>query len=45
MKMKLSYHDQSDLVWSVVKTRQDNDVTNYIGLIYAEIETELTGSI
>ena len=43
--MKLSYHDQSDLVWYVIKNRQDNDVTNCIGLIYAEIETKLTGSI
>ena len=44
-EMKLSYRDQLDLVWSMIKTRKDNNVTNRIGLVYVRIETELMGSI
>ena len=44
-KMKLSCHDQSNQVQSVTKTRQDNDVSNRISLVYAKIETKLLGSI
>lgn len=29
----------------MMKTRQDNSVTGHIGVVYAEIETELSGSI
>ena len=29
----------------MTKTRQDNDVTNCISLVYAEIETKLWGPI
>ena len=36
-KMKLSYRDQSNQVRSMLKTRQNNDVTDHIGLIYAKI--------
>ena len=43
-KMKLSY-DQLDLVWSMIKTKKDNNVTNRIGLVYVGIEIELMGSI
>ena len=28
-----------------MKTRQDNDVTDHIGLLYAKIESELSGPI
>ena len=44
-EMKLSYHDQLDLVWFMIKTRKDNNVTNRIGLVYVGIEIELMGSI
>ena len=29
----------------MIKTRQDNDVTDKIGLVYDEIKTELSGPI
>ena len=29
----------------MTKTRQDNDVINRIGLVYAKIETQLVGPI
>ena len=29
----------------MIKTKQDNDVTNQIGLVYAEIETKLSRPI
>lgn len=45
LKMKLSCHGQLDQVWSRIKTNQDNDVTNRIGLLYVKIETELLGPI
>ena len=32
-KMKLIYHEQSDWVRYVLKTKQNNDVTNRIGLV------------
>lgn len=44
-KMKLSCHDQYDQVQFVKKTRHDNDVIDRIGLVYAEIETEMLGPI
>ena len=44
-KTKLSCLDQSDLVQSMTKTKQDNDVTNHINVIYAENETKLLWSI
>ena len=45
LKMILSYHDQLDRVQFVMKTRQDNDVTDSIGLVYVEIEIKLSGPI
>ena len=45
LKMKLSCHDWSDWVWSVTKTRQDNDMTNHVGLLYTKIKIELLGPI
>ena len=44
-KMKLSYRDQLDRIQYVTKTRSDNDVIDCIGLIYVEIEIELSGPI
>lgn len=42
LKMKLNYHDQSDWVWSVMKTSEDNDMIEHICLVYTEIEIELS---
>lgn len=35
-KMKLSCHDCSNQVWFIMKTRQDKDVIDCIGLVYAK---------
>ena len=40
-KLKLNYRDQLDQVLYMMKTRQDNDVTDCISLAYTKIETEL----
>ena len=45
LKMKLSYLNRSNQVQSVVKTKQDNDETDCIALVYSEIEIELSGPI
>lgn len=42
---KMSYHNRSNRVWSMIKTRQDNNVIDRIDLVYAEIETERLGPI
>lgn len=44
-KKKLNFHDRSDRLLSIIKTRQDNNVIVSIGLVYAKIEAELSGSI
>ena len=44
-KMKLSYHDKSDGVWSLMKTKQDNYVTDCIDSVYIETETNLSEHI
>ena len=44
-KMILNCRDLSDEVLFVTKTRQDNDMTSYIGVVYAKNETELLGPI
>ena len=41
LKTKLSYRDQSNHVRYVMKTGQNNNVTNCIGLVYAETDIEL----
>ena len=43
--MKLSFREQSDRVWYVIKTIQDNVMTDCIGLVYAETKTELSRPI
>lgn len=45
LKTKLSYHDQSNQVWFVTKTKQDNDMADRVGLVYIETETKLLGPI
>ena len=40
-KMKLFYCDRSNRVWSAMKTRQDNDVINPIGLVYIKTKTKI----
>lgn len=44
-KLKLNCQDLFDQVWFVRKTKQDNDVTNYIGVVYVETKNELSGAI
>ena len=41
-KKKLNHHDQSDKVWSMTKSRLDNDVTDHTGVVYVEIGIELS---
>ena len=38
---KLNYRDLSNQVWSMMKTRQENDVTDHIGVFYSKNITEL----
>ena len=45
LKMILSCLDWSNQVQSMMKTRQDNDMTDHIGLLHSKIETELLGPI
>ena len=40
-KMILNYRDLSDLVWCVMKTKQDNDMIDHIGVVYTENKTKL----
>ena len=40
-KTKLSYHDWFDGVWFVMKTKQDNDMIDCIGLVKVETKTKL----
>lgn len=42
LKMILSFHNRSNWVQSVIKTTQDNDVTDRIGVHYVENKTELS---
>ena len=37
-KMKLNYYDHFDGVWSMTKAWQDNDMTNYTGVVYVELK-------
>ena len=41
LKTQLSCRDRSDRVWSMTKTRQDNDIINHKGAVYVENEIEL----
>lgn len=44
-KKKLSSCDQSNRDRSMIKTKQNNEVTDHISLVYAEIDIELLGPI
>ena len=44
-KMKQSYLNRLDQVPSMMKTRQDNDVTGHIDVVYIENKTELLSPI
>lgn len=39
--MKLSFFEWTNRVWSMIKTNQDNDMTNYTSLVYAKTKFEL----
>ena len=41
LKTMLNYYDWSELVKSMTKTRQDNDVTDRIVVVYVENDTKL----
>ena len=41
LKTKLSFHDRLDRVRFVIKTKQDNDVTDHTRVGYTENETKL----
>lgn len=43
--MKLGFCDRSDWVWSMIKIKQDNNVIDRIGLLYAKNDNELLGPI
>lgn len=45
LKKKLSYHDQLDLVQSMTKIKEDNDVIDHIGLVYSKTKTKLLSPI
>lgn len=44
-KTKLSFLDLLDQLRSMIKTIQDNDVTDHTSLVYGETEIELLGPI
>ena len=44
-KTILNYRDWLDRVSYMIKTRQDNDVIDCIGLVYTKIKTQLSGTI
>ena len=44
-KTKLSYRDRLDRVSFVMKTKQENDVIDRIGAVYAKNDNELLSSI
>lgn len=40
IETKLNYWDLLDRVWSVMKSKQDNDVTDLTSVIYVEKKSE-----
>ena len=42
LKPKLNFWDLSDRVCFVIKTREDNDVTDCIGVFYTQSDTKLS---
>ena len=45
LTIKLNCYDRADKVYSMEKTRQENDMTNRIGAVYIKIEIEMSLSI
>ena len=45
VEKKLSYHDRLNWVWSITKTRQDNDMINSTSATYIGNEAKLSWSI
>ena len=43
--MTLSCRDLFDQVWSVMKIRRDNDITDHIGVVHVKIDIELSWPI
>lgn len=41
----MNFHDWLNQLQFVMETKQDNNVTGYIGVVYAKTETELLGTI
>ena len=41
LKLKFNYRDLFYWVWSMIKTRKDNNVTNCTGMVYTKNEIEL----
>ena len=41
LKSKLHYYDRSNKMWSIIESRQDNDMTYRTGVISAEYDSEL----
>lgn len=41
-KMKFNCHVQSDKMWSIMKIRHDNDVTDYTSVISIEYDNQLS---
>lgn len=41
-KSKLNYHDRSDRMWSTMKSRWDNNVTDCVGVIFIEYDIGLS---
>lgn len=44
-KTTLNHRDRSDEVWSMMKTKLDNDVTNRIGVVHSKTKTKLSRPI
>lgn len=44
-KLELNSHDRSNKIRSIMKSRQDNDLTNRISVISKKCNTELSRSI
>ena len=44
-RMKLNYKDLSDKVSYMMKTRQENEITDCTGAVYAENKTKLSSPI
>ena len=42
VRSMMNYHNRFDTVQCMTKTIQDNDMTDHIGVVYVEIEIELS---